>query len=236
MKKIQILIIFCLSILVGCTNGNEKNTTDQKNDGINWSKKRAKLFSTLDYPELSKTEAEKLMEEKFELEIPPFFERSLGAIQKNLRTENQVQYAIKSDAEILTIRGMLTTGMENTFSELSGVVDAQFQVNNQEKKVYLTRQSLVIQNNKMDSEIEWASIRVLLKELGEAMELPDVDEAIKKAEKKIAQLDDKDQEQLVEIYNDGAAAKKKQYASRTLTILCDGNNHYKEIYGLISLN
>lgn len=61
MKKVPAIVIFCLLFLVGCKTGIEKNISEQKNDGANWSKKRTNLFSSLDYPELSKIEANKLM-------------------------------------------------------------------------------------------------------------------------------------------------------------------------------
>lgn len=224
----------CILLLVGCTNGIEKNTSKQKKDVAKWSKPRTNLFSSLDYPELSKTEAEKLMEEKFELVIPSFFEQSLALTQKFLRIENQVQYSIKSDAEILTIRGVMT-GKEDKSPNSVGLAEAQFQVNQQRKQVYLTKQSILIQNIAAGNALQGDSIRSLVKRVGEAMELPDLDQVMKQSEKKMAHEKNEGPNQLLEIYNDSETAKKQQRASRILTISYDEKHLVKEIYGLISI-
>ncbi|MBO0473352.1 hypothetical protein IGL98_003314 [Enterococcus sp. DIV0840] len=233
MKKARILIFCCCLLLVGCTNGIEKNNSEQKNDGANWSKKRTNLFSSMDYPELSKKDAGKLMEDKFDLMIPPFFEQSLALMQKILMTEDESEFTIKSDAEILTIQGKLKAGKENTSPNYAVSAEAQFQVNQQKQQVYLTKQWILIQNSSADSELPGESVLLLLRKLGKVMELPDLDQVIKNAEKKIAEVNDKNSNQLIEIYND--SQMEQQHTSRILTISYDKKNCFKEIYGLISI-
>jgi len=233
MKKLQVIAIFCLLFLTGCTISSEKSISDQKKDSANWSKPRTKLFSSLDYPELSKVEAEKLIREKFDLTIPSFFNQALDQTQKLVKAENQLQYAIKSEAEILTIRGVITE-KENGSPNFFGLAEAQFQVNQQKQHVYLTKQSILIQNTASDNALQGESISLFIKRLGEAMELPDLEQVMEQAERKIAQAKKNGPNQLIEIYNDSEQAKKQQQLSHILTISYDENNLVKEIYGLIS--
>ena len=234
MKKVPAIVIFCLLFLVGCTTGIEKNISEQKNDGVNWSKKRTNLFSSLYYPELSKIEANKLMKEKFDLTMPSFFERSLALTQETLLLETPAQYAIKSEAENLTIRGIVI-GKENSDPNYTGLSEAHFQVNQQKQQVYLTKQSIVIQCSASDNKLQGETVGLLLKRLGEAMELPDLDQVMKQAEQKMVQTEDDGSSQMIEIYNDSEAAKKQQSASRILTIFYDETNLVKEIDGFISI-
>lgn len=234
MKKAKIIIVFCLLFLSGCANSNGKSTAEPKNDEAKLSKSRTKLFSSLDYPELSKTEAEKLMEEKFDLMMPSFFEQSLTLTQKVLKIENQAQYAIKSEAENLTIQGVIT-GKEASSSNYIGSAEAQFQVNQQKQHVYLTKQSILIQNTASDNTLQGESLDLLVRRLGETLELPELDQVMKRAEKKISQVKDESSNQLIEIYNDRETAKKQQGVSRLLTISFDEDKRVKEIYGLISI-
>lgn len=230
MKKIHVIAIFCLLLLVGCRNYDEKSSSEQNYDGAKWSKSRSNLFSSMDYPELSKTEAEKLMEEKFDLAMPSFFEESLALTKKLLKMESQAQYTIKSEAEILTIRGIVTRE-ETSSSHYVGLAEAQFQVNQQKQKVYLTKQSIVIQN----SDLQGEPIRSLVRKVGEAMELPDLAQVMEHAEKKIAQAKEQELNQVIEIYNDSEMAQKQQEVSHILTISFNENRLVKEIYGLMSI-
>lgn len=234
MKKVPVIVIFCLVFLVGCTTNSEKNISEQKDDGASWSKKRTNLFSSLDYPELSKIEANKLMKEKFDLTMPLFFERSLALTQETLLLETPAQYAIKSEAENLTIRGIVI-GKKTTDQTYTGLAEAHFQVNQQKQQVYLTKQSIVIQCSASDNKLQGETVGLLLKRLGEAMELPDLDQVMKQAEQKMVQTEDDGSSQMIEIYNDSEAAKKQQSASRILTIFYDETNLVKEIDGFISI-
>lgn len=89
MKKSR-LIIFSLLVVLVFTGCKKEATTKPpvEDQAFTWNKKQDKRFGNFDYLNISEDELNKLMKEKFELEIPEFSKKAETVIDTALKTDD----------------------------------------------------------------------------------------------------------------------------------------------------
>lgn len=90
MKKSQLLIIALLSLTIftGCKKEDGKETWSKEDQNFTWSTKQEKRFGNFDYLKISEAELNKLMKDKFKLQVPEFSKKADVVIEKALKSED----------------------------------------------------------------------------------------------------------------------------------------------------
>lgn len=94
MKKSQLLIIALLSLVIftGCKKEDIKTTWSKDDQDFVWSTKQEKRFGNFDYLNIPEAELNKLMKDKFKLQVPEFSKKADTVIDKALKSkENELE-------------------------------------------------------------------------------------------------------------------------------------------------
>lgn len=242
MKKPQVVILMIVSLLlVAChqTDKKPKSTANEllpaNEQKFTWWHERDKPFGSFEYQQLAKDEAEKLMLDKFKLEIPATYPSAQQVVQKNLATDRARKQAV--NYTLYSTENELKLSEIETFSEGSDALLSYSEINfiyqyiPIQKNVKLESQSIIIHINTANNQYNDSSTKQLIESLANWLELDDQEIILKKFEEAT-----KDPQQLkhkeVPVFRNFDEAKTKRLFGKGLTVKYNGEGVLSEVYAV----
>lgn len=189
-KKFIALAAISLTMLTACSSQNqtgkfaEKAKLSENEKAFTWWSERSKPFGTLEYLEISESEANDLMKDKFALKIPHFFAAAKSIIEEDLHVDKAER---ESD-----VYNLVASGNDLVFSTLIKLKDSEgkylsygkvvlkYQYVAIQKQVKLLSQEVSIYNLSEDETYQGKDSMAVLEKLSSLMKLKDQDKLLTK--------------------------------------------------------
>lgn len=238
--KVKLILVCVLSFvfLASCdkaqsTSTNEKSLTAEQKSFV-WHKTREKRFSVRDYPSIDETEARKVIQENFQLEIPAFLENGQKVLNENLGMENLVsseKYQIYSTETEVTFAYVLDFKNPEGVYVSYGEIILKYQYIESLKTVKLYSQNLSIYNDTTTGKYNGKEFNQTITDLGQLLKLADVDQLLQDFTKKVSEQENIANQGLA-IYTTFAKAAKEETFGENFGVIYGDNNVPKKIYAV----
>lgn len=219
----------CFLFLVGCsTQKKASNKLSSQDQALVWSGERKKVFGQYDYTNLtSENEAKKILTEKFQVEVPSFFEKSKELLNKNdflnAYTQHQTTYDVVAQDDKLTYR-QVTEYQSDKNAVVRAVIETTFLVTGEEE-VKTSEQTVTISTVASETTKFYTALPALSKGMAKILSLPNADQEIDKAFKKYPMHDT---EKHVEAINIMEQKASEDTLSKKIQLFYDGDGTVTE--------
>lgn len=219
--KLCISLCLCLVFTVGCTKTEFGDQLSAADKALVWEKAQAKNFGKFDYLDSTKEEANELMTEKFEVELPKLYTEAIPIMEAALQTNDNDQeepiYMVKATGNTLSMRATYPYKNKADGKYYSyGTVELIYEFDEKEKIAWLSSQEITLVNY---SETQKMYLKEPVKALEKLSELAGVTELQQKVtafNKKFDQSPEEREGQTLQIENSLKQAEKDHQVGRNI--------------------
>lgn len=227
-KKLISLTLLGLLVLVGCKQESPEANLSTEDQALVWKKDQPKAFGKFDYVDITRKEAEKLMAEKFKLELSDLYTDSIPVLEEALQTDENVReepvYLIRATGKELLLRGTFAYKNKKDGNYYAyGVIEMNYEFDETKKQARLSTQNITITNYPENQTVYVNEPLKVVEKFAELAKVKNVEEKLatftKEFEKPAAELKD----QKIVIENSLKQAEKDQTVGRNVGIDYAGN-------------
>lgn len=180
-SSLFLVLLAALLVLGACQKEQKvKNVPAQLQEFV-WYDEREKPFGIFEYDELTKAEAEELLEQKFSLQeavLTEEFEKCLdeGITDETIKAGEPI-YSLAAQETSLKVRGYYTYYKEEDLVAFA-YIDTEYQYDSESKEVRLLDQTLSLAKPGSGSTFPQNNGEELIQQLGEILKIDDLDAAM----------------------------------------------------------
>lgn len=169
------LVSWCLLFFVGCTSKSETapslSSADKK---LVWVGDRSDVFGTYSYKKITTLEeAQKIVEDKFSLSLPGFYETTQKLLAENnflkAYTSQQTSYDIEVDMNSLNFYQTSYYGSDAIPSLVKSVIQITYEVDTDLKQVKTTNEHVIIETVSSEAPNFYQALPDLSKQMASAL-------------------------------------------------------------------
>lgn len=238
MKRVAIVLAVSLLAIIGCTVKEDGTSSLRKTDRqYVLYKERTKGFGNYDYPNLKETEAEKLLTEKFQLELPTLYNEIQPIIEKELegndiKAAKPVFQLFVQPTQVVFTR--MTSYEKNNRPYIHTKIELKYFFDDGKKVAKLNNQTVMLINQTTESKALSEKLPLFTKEVGKMINLNGLEQGLSNYEKKVQASKGLIVQQAISIADNNKEAKKEKGLLKSIQVSYDEHGILRELYGNIA--
>lgn len=235
MKRMMMILAMSLFAIVGCSTKEYLTASLSKTDkSLVWHHERTKGFGNYDYPTLKKAEAEKLLKDKFQLEIPTLYNEIQPIIEKKLvengakETSPIYQMYVQPTQVVFT---KIIPFEKNNQPYIDAKIELKYFFDDGNKLVKLNNQTIMLINKTNQSSTLEDEVPAFANKVGEKIDLGALEQGLSNYESKVQESKGLIKLQTITISDNSKEAKKEKGLLKSIQVAYDEQGVLRELYG-----
>ncbi|WP_207696407.1 hypothetical protein DOK67_0000783 [Enterococcus sp. DIV0212c] len=238
MKKVVIVLAISLLAIIGCTTKKDDPALVSKTDKqYIVHTERTKGFGNYDYPNLKKAEAEKLLTEKFQLELPTLYNKIQPIIEKELEgndikaAEPLFQLYVQPTQVVFT---KITSYEKKNQPYIDTKIEFKYFFDDGKKIAKLNNQTVMLINQTDESNTLTEKLPLFVTDVGKMVNLGGLEQGLSNYDTKVQESKNFIVQQAISIADNSDEAKKEKGLLKSIQVSYDEQGVLRELYGNIA--